>query len=311
MTILDSMTSIGSVKTNNVSNSNTQSSSNNGGGWNNLQGNNSSTDLIYIWCGGCPICGNRFPHLLGTRQESKLPKMNVIDISKTIAKLGNSVLRKKALPWTREELKDTKNIEKILETMHKEMTNSSGTGIAAPQIGLSKQLFLFQFIKDEGVACSEFPLTAFFNPSIELVEDDIIKKKPNQQVAGSSGNLLNLSRYKRSMMTDKVTTPKIQTPNNTISILESCLSVPNFFAKVNRARRCVIRFLDVTGAEHVIEAEGIIAACLQHEHDHLLGKLFVDRLGPDPFNQLVFTTELKDEDLQSVFSETGSFNIIK
>eukprot|EP01132_Coremiostelium_polycephalum_P009084 gene9084-11129_t len=68
MTLLNSITTLGSVKTMNVSNSKTQDSLNNGGGWNNLQGNNSSTDLIYIWCGGCPICGNRFPHLLGTRQ---------------------------------------------------------------------------------------------------------------------------------------------------------------------------------------------------------------------------------------------------
>eukprot|EP01132_Coremiostelium_polycephalum_P009946 gene9946-12196_t len=63
MTLLNSMTTLGSIKSSNFSKSQIHQSTNNGG-WNNLQGNNSSTGLIYIWCTGCPICGNRFPHCL-------------------------------------------------------------------------------------------------------------------------------------------------------------------------------------------------------------------------------------------------------
>jgi peptide deformylase len=59
---------------------------------------------------------------------------------------------------------------------------------------------------------------------------------------------------------------------------EGCLSLPNQFADVTRPAKVKIRYLDVTGARREIEAEGLLAACLQHEIDHLDGILFVDHL---------------------------------
>ncbi len=59
---------------------------------------------------------------------------------------------------------------------------------------------------------------------------------------------------------------------------EGCLSVPGFTATVARPERAVVRALDRSGAERVIEGTGLLARALQHELDHLDGKLFLDRL---------------------------------
>jgi peptide deformylase len=59
---------------------------------------------------------------------------------------------------------------------------------------------------------------------------------------------------------------------------EGCLSVPGFNATVARPSRAVIKALDRTGQEQVVEATGLLARCFQHEMDHLEGTLFVDRL---------------------------------
>lgn len=59
---------------------------------------------------------------------------------------------------------------------------------------------------------------------------------------------------------------------------EGCLSLPGFTATVPRPARAVVRGLDATGAEHTIEGTGLLARALQHEMDHLDGRLFVDRL---------------------------------
>jgi peptide deformylase len=59
---------------------------------------------------------------------------------------------------------------------------------------------------------------------------------------------------------------------------EGCLSVPEHYADVARPARCRVRFLDYQGETREIEAEGLMATCLQNEIDHLEGVLFVDHL---------------------------------
>ncbi|KXI30012.1 peptide deformylase [Paraglaciecola hydrolytica] len=61
---------------------------------------------------------------------------------------------------------------------------------------------------------------------------------------------------------------------------EGCLSVPNNYAKVERAEKITVTALDKTGKEFSLEADGLLAICIQHELDHLKGKLFVDYLSP-------------------------------
>jgi peptide deformylase len=59
---------------------------------------------------------------------------------------------------------------------------------------------------------------------------------------------------------------------------EGCLSLPNQFADVSRPRAVRVRYRDLEGVERELEADGLLARCLQHEIDHLDGVLFVDRL---------------------------------
>ena len=61
---------------------------------------------------------------------------------------------------------------------------------------------------------------------------------------------------------------------------EGCLSVPGFYETVNRPRRIRVNALDRNGEPFTRELEGLLAICLQHEIDHLDGKLFVDYISP-------------------------------
>jgi len=59
---------------------------------------------------------------------------------------------------------------------------------------------------------------------------------------------------------------------------EGCLSVPGIFDKVERAERVTVRALDRDGKPFELKADGLLAVCIQHEMDHLMGKVFVDYL---------------------------------
>jgi len=59
---------------------------------------------------------------------------------------------------------------------------------------------------------------------------------------------------------------------------EGCLSVPGFYEAVDRAAKIRVRALDQDGKQYEMDAEGLLAVCIQHEMDHLEGKLFVDYL---------------------------------
>ena len=61
---------------------------------------------------------------------------------------------------------------------------------------------------------------------------------------------------------------------------EGCLSVPGIFADVTRADAITVRYLDREGQSRELTTDGLLAVCIQHEMDHLVGKLFVDYLSP-------------------------------
>ncbi|MBC3766614.1 peptide deformylase [Neptunicella marina] len=61
---------------------------------------------------------------------------------------------------------------------------------------------------------------------------------------------------------------------------EGCLSVPNNYAKVDRAEKVTVKALDKEGNPFELTAEGLLAVCIQHELDHLKGTLFIDYLSP-------------------------------
>ncbi len=72
--------------------------------------------------------------------------------------------------------------------------------------------------------------------------------------------------------------PEIVEKEGTTVSEEGCLSVPGYYAEVNRAERIRVRYTNRDGEQQEMDAGGLLAICIQHEMDHLDGKLFVDYL---------------------------------
>ena len=85
-----------------------------------------------------------------------------------------------------------------------------------------------------------------------------------------SGEKNNPMYFVNPLIKDKV--------DETSTYEEGCLSVPNFFAEVNRPKECHVEYLDYEGKKKILKAEGLLATCIQHEMDHLEGILFIDYL---------------------------------
>jgi len=77
----------------------------------------------------------------------------------------------------------------------------------------------------------------------------------------------------------KMINPEIQQVSDEISLHEEgCLSVPDYYADVERPEKVTVTYLDEFGAAQEIKADGVLATCIQHEIDHLNGILFVDHI---------------------------------
>ncbi|PWC09388.1 peptide deformylase [Brenneria roseae subsp. americana] len=74
--------------------------------------------------------------------------------------------------------------------------------------------------------------------------------------------------------------PELLEKSGDTGIEEGCLSIPETRALVPRAERVKVRALDREGNAFELEADGLLAICIQHEMDHLVGKLFIDYLSP-------------------------------
>ncbi len=73
--------------------------------------------------------------------------------------------------------------------------------------------------------------------------------------------------------------PEILDPSEEMNVYEEgCLSVPEYYDEVERPSTCRVKYLDYDGNEQILEAEGLLATCIQHEMDHLEGVLFIDHL---------------------------------
>ncbi len=74
--------------------------------------------------------------------------------------------------------------------------------------------------------------------------------------------------------------PRIVAKDGSQIYQEGCLSLPGIYADVKRYNQIEVQALDRDGREFSLQAEGLLAVCIQHEMDHLAGKVFVDHLSP-------------------------------
>lgn len=70
----------------------------------------------------------------------------------------------------------------------------------------------------------------------------------------------------------------IEYSNEILTFSEGCLSLPDQFADLPRPEAIILDYLDYDGAQQQIQADGLLSRCIQHEMDHLLGRLFVDHM---------------------------------
>lgn len=80
--------------------------------------------------------------------------------------------------------------------------------------------------------------------------------------------------------------PKISAKCGLQDFEEGCLSVPGVYEMVTRAEKITVEALDMQGKRFKLNAEGLLAVCIQHEMDHLLGKVFVEYLSPLKRNRI-------------------------
>lgn len=81
--------------------------------------------------------------------------------------------------------------------------------------------------------------------------------------------------------------PQIVESRGEVDCEEGCLSVPGIYERVRRAEWIKVRALDAEGAEFTLETDGLLAVCVQHEMDHLKGKVFVEYLSRLKQNRIV------------------------
>ncbi len=90
--------------------------------------------------------------------------------------------------------------------------------------------------------------------------------------------LIDISEDKRNLQV--FINPRIVSSCGSQDYEEGCLSVPGIYETVTRAEKITVKALDRNGKPFTLEAEGLLAVCIQHEMDHLLGKVFVEYLSP-------------------------------
>lgn len=161
-----------------------------------------------------------------------------------IVKLGNPILRQQARQLTKEEILSPE-IQQLIKMMKTTMQDN-GVGLAAPQIGCPLQIAV---IEDD----EEF---------LKTIPEEILKKREREPVPFHV-----------------IINPKIIIDESEyVEFFEACLSIDNCFGIVPRARRVRVECLNEKAEPVIIEAKGWYARILQHEIDHLMGNLFLDRV---------------------------------
>ncbi len=134
------------------------------------------------------------------------------------------------------------NLKQLIDDMFETMYHARGVGLAAPQIGLDIRLFI--------VDASPF--------------DDDDEDKPSYK------------NFKKIFINAYIT----EESGKEWPFSEGCLSIPEIREDVNRLSNIKINYLDENFVAHEESYDGILARIIQHEYDHIEGKLFVDKISP-------------------------------
>ena len=126
-----------------------------------------------------------------------------------------------------------------------------------------------------------------FGPTIQQIIDDMFETMYAEEGIGLAATQVNI--HQRIIVIDTsedrtgrlvLINPELLEQRGSTGIEEGCLSVPECRALVPRAEWVKIRATNAQGEQFELETDGLLAICIQHEMDHLVGKLFVDYLSP-------------------------------
>ena len=166
----------------------------------------------------------------------------------------NPLLREVSKELQKEEF-HSKKLKEFSQNLLHTMYESLGIGLAAVQVGCLKRIIAM----DTSRAYE--------------------REKPIED--------MELSRYEVKSMTElekKISqpwiliNPKILEKKGSVIFQEGCLSVPSYFESVKRAEWIRFEYYNIEGEKKTVEVDGLISVCVQHEIDHLDGKIFIDRL---------------------------------
>lgn len=167
-------------------------------------------------------------------------------VIRKVARLGDPGLRASAGLISREQLR-SQWLRELVGDMTRTMRDAEGAGLSAPQVYAPFQVCMVEVHKNARYPkFPEVPLRVFINPKL----------------------------------TPLVQSHDVLIETDSITLYEGCLSVPGLRGRVTRPRRVRLQALDLEGQVIDETWEGIPAAILQHEVDHLHGTLFIDRTDP-------------------------------
>ena len=155
---------------------------------------------------------------------------------------GHPILRQK----TMEIDKNYPNLKSLVDSMWQTMYNANGVGLAAPQIGLALRLFV--------VDASPF------------AADPELTEEQQQQI----------KNFKHVFINPTITIFH----GEGVDFNEGCLSIPDIRGEVTREDGISISYCDLDFNQHELELTGLASRVVQHEYDHIEGKLFTDKLSP-------------------------------
>jgi len=168
----------------------------------------------------------------------------------------DDVLTRKALPIERVDKKLYSVADDMLETMY----HAPGIGLAANQVGLLQRILVIDVDYD-----------------MEDLADLEDGAKPRAGDAGAEVVGTSVYWNKKPQI---IINPEIISKEGKILFSEGCLSVPEFTAEVKRSEKLKLSYQDIDGLTRTLSADGLLAVAIQHEMDHLDGRLFIDRLSP-------------------------------
>lgn len=157
-----------------------------------------------------------------------------------IVAYGDPVLRKVCLEVDQE----TEDLDSHISNMFETMYNAKGVGIAAPQVGL--------------------PLRIFIVDTSPFSEDEEFSEEEKEM----------LKNFKKTFINAKI----LEESGDEWAFNEGCLSIPEVREDVTRPPKITIQYVDENFVLHTEEYDGLIARVIQHEYDHIEGKLFTDKL---------------------------------